>query len=824
MKTRLAAALLAIALATAFPVESGAAHAAADDPAARILAGISNQGRNKRQPYVTAGDRSFLIGTQDGNFPDMGWHVTGEMGGLWLPPVKLLDGFRARIADVDTDEERVLAESAAMVVYPYANRFLYGRVLDSVDVERVEFSPDGKPGLVIEYLFRNASDRVRRLRFQWSVKTDLRPAWHADRLGIRDNQDTVKWRQDDGIFVARDIGNSWYCVWGAPSSVDAGRVWQPDPILSNGRGVSATSSHAVTVGARGTATLTFIVAGSTTGESDAIAAYDELATRHVALLAEKTARFRSIVERARIRIPDRRLQEVYDWTRINMEWLVREIPGVGRGLSGGYMEYPWWFGTETYSLQALMATGDFELVRQTLRLLWSHSEKVNGNGRIPHEITADGAVAHAGNAQETAQFILTLGKLFEWTGDREFAREMYPAMQQGIDWLLGERDRDRDLFPEGYGIMEVSSLDAELIDVPVYAQQALEATAHIADALDDAAARQRYLQLASDMKERINQRFWIEREGTYADFYGSKSDAVSAAEGAIRQIRLKGQHELTRRDRDSIAHYERLKTEFSAMPVAERAWITNENWVIATPMETGIAPRERAIPLLDKIRREKSGDYGPWLSAVEQQAMMTISTGVQAVAEGKYGRTAEAMWYVNKIVETFNRVTPGSISEMMPDDGCFTIAWTGYGIVLPLIEHVFGIQPAAANKTIVFEPHLPAGWEDIRIEDLPVGTNLVSFSRTRMGRDIVYEVEARENGWTFILREKASPEARYLLNGKPVRPSPSGIRMEGRKNRLLISTRRHGMNSRDSSRMHASTGFGSSHLPSTSQHSSKTEQ
>jgi hypothetical protein len=72
------------------------------------------------------------------------------------------------------------------------------------------------------------------------------------------------------------------------------------------------------------------------------------------------------------------------------------------------------------------------------------------------------------------------------------------------------------------------------------------------------------------------------------------------------------------------------------MPDGERARITNKNWVIATPMETGIAPRARAIALLDKIRPENTGEYGPRLSAVERQAMMTISTGVQAVAEGRY--------------------------------------------------------------------------------------------------------------------------------------------------------------------------------------------
>ena len=65
--------------------------------------------------------------------------------------------------------------------------------------------------------------------------------------------------------------------------------------------------------------------------------------------------------------------------------------------------------------------------------------------------------------------------------------------------------------------------------------------------------------------------------------------------------------------------------------------------------------------LLEKIRRENVGAYGPYLSAVERQAMMTISTGVQAVAEARYGRIDQSLWYVGRIVETFNRTLPGSI-------------------------------------------------------------------------------------------------------------------------------------------------------------------
>jgi len=764
---------------------------AQDDYAAPLLAGISNQGRNKEQPYVTAGDRTYLIGTQDGNFPDMGKHVPGEMGGLWLPPIKLVDGFQAQVADADgheaeTNQDIALSDSTELINYPYGNRFRYGRILDNLDIERFQFSPDGQQGLIVHYSFKNGADRARRLRFQFSVKTDLRPGWYADHLGIDDGADTVAWQKKRGIFIARDSDNPWFCVWGATPSADAQPIDDPLPIRTRGRGVTAASRYSVTVDPHSISTLTFVIAGSATSERDAAKTYDYLVAHHAALLAKKVAHYASIINRARIRIPDQRLQEVYGWVRVNMEWLVRDVPGIGRGLSGGFMEYPWWFGTETYSLQALTATGDFELAKQTLRLLKNQSMKTNGNGRIVHEITTDGAVSNPGNTQETAQFVLTAGKVFDWTGDLNFAKEMYPTMKLGINWLLGDMDQNKDLFPEGYGIMEVSGLNAELIDVAVYTQQALEATARIAGVLNDVGAADRYQRLAAELKARINERFWIEEDGSYADFYGTRQQAIGATEGAIKQIGLRDENKLTGREQELIGYYEKLKARFSAMQDTSKGWLTNKNWVIATPMETGIAPPERAIRLLDKIRDENSGEFGPFLSAVERRSMMTISTGVEAVAEGKYGRTDAALWYVDRIVQTFNRVLPGSISETMPDRGCFTIAWTSYGIVLPLIEHIFGIQPDAVNKTIVFDPHLPTGWEDISIEDLPVGTNLVSFSRSRTDRGIQYDLDAKEDGWHFVLRGKALPGANYFLNGKPIAFASSGIRMGGRRNRVLV--------------------------------------
>jgi hypothetical protein len=141
---------------------------------------------------------------------------------------------------------------------------------------------------------------------------------------------------------------------------------------------------------------------------------------------------------------------------------------------------------------------------------------------------------------------------------------------------------------------------------------------------------------------------------------------------------------------------------------------------------------------------------------------------------------------MNRIVETFGRKLPGSISEMMPDYGDFVQAWTIYGIVVPLVEHVFGVQPDAVPRTVTFEPHLPTGWKEVSIEDLRVGTNRISFARATTDGGIEYRIDGKESGWGFVLKEKLVPGARYSLNGKPISPDSTGVRMTERQNRLLI--------------------------------------
>ena len=58
-------------------------------------AAAPSQSTSNRLPdrrYVETGSRSYVVGSEDGRFPAMGFHTRGEMGGVWTPPLKLVDG------------------------------------------------------------------------------------------------------------------------------------------------------------------------------------------------------------------------------------------------------------------------------------------------------------------------------------------------------------------------------------------------------------------------------------------------------------------------------------------------------------------------------------------------------------------------------------------------------------------------------------------------------------------------------------------------------------------------------------------------------------
>ena len=112
---------------------------------------------------------------------------------------------------------------------------------------------------------------------------------------------------------------------------------------------------------------------------------------------------------------------------------------------------------------------------------------------------------------------------------------------------------------------------------------------------------------------------------------------------------------------------------------------------------------------------------------------MTISTGVQAMAECAYGRTDEAMVYEQIVEQQQAYLVP---SQMMPDYGCPVQAWTIYGLATPLLTYVLGINPDACNDNFV-SPHFPGRWNKAAVYDLLLVASL-SFQVSKHGRTTTY--------------------------------------------------------------------------------------
>jgi glycogen debranching enzyme len=728
------------------------------------------RGLTHRDLFICAGNRSYIVGHQNGGFPDFGHHVKDEMGGLWNHPIKLMDGFWLQISD-DAAEGEWLAEADSFRNFPFYNEHRYMLQGLQLEVDRRQFCPDDIEGFVIAYRIRDTSGTPRGLTLRFLGRTDLSPVWFSEEKGIVDGYDTGWLDAGEGAFYSKDDLNPWYVAFGADRPYTDGKVDASlfGPQVTVGKGISGLLTYTVVVPADGEAEIRFFIAGSYTSETAVRETYARLKQDHAVMWEAKCKRYEGIAERSELSVPDPSLQKVFNWVKFHNDWLVREVPEIGRGLGAGHPEYSWWFGCDnSYALLGLLPVGELQLAQQTLELLQRVSERENGNGRIIHELSTCNAVSNFGNTQETPHFIQCVWEVFLWTGDTEFLRGIYPTVKKGLTWLLTEMDPDGDLLPEGYGIIEIEGLNVELIDSAVYTWSALRAGSQMAEFFGEPERARKYAELAERLGEKINRDLWMEKDGLYADAMATVGKVLKRMDVYIDRARHSGAEE-------AAMELERMKAAMSKLdPDSEQPWLF-KNWVINTPMETGLAPRDKAVRALDRMGTDEfTGPWGTYLSGMYRTAMMTISTGVQAVAEARYDRMNESLRYVRLIASTFNMRLPGSISEMSPDYGCFVQAWTNYGITWPLMSFMFGIRPRAYWKELSLRPRLPDGWNEASVANVAVGlgerANRLEFRIGLSETKDVYRLELAEQDWTVRVDLPNAANAEITLDGAKVLP------------------------------------------------------
>lgn len=678
-------------------------------------------------PYIVAGNRAYLIGDMDGSIPLRGEHIPGEMGGLWRHPNKLLQGIVPGWAYPAKNPVWPKAETFVRGPWFVEQTFLFDK---NVRARRKMWVPDDQPGLMMELTLLNRGDTDVILDVFMAFIADLHPGWLDDGERGQDDVSVV-----DGHLVFENIARSWWvaCLSEPPGDLilEGSSVFEEGPAGFK----SAVTRHRMKVSRDEPTALAYWIVGKDTRPEPL-----SFPLHRAQWWAEKQARYRTIDAVSCIAVPDKTLMHAARWMKYQADWLIRSVPEIGTGLGAGVMEYPWWFACDNnYALKGVLSFGQHEWAQETLELLKNVSDQHNGNGRIVHELSTTGKIYNAGNAQEAPQFCDAVWETFLWTGDKTWLRAMYPAVEKAMSWVCESDPSGRDLAP-GYGIIEIEDLNLRMIDTAVYTYLGLLAYANMARTFGKFVKARELEERAQKLKGRILSSYWIPSEGLFGDFLAWPEDVPSRAEKWSKRAASLGNW-------DAAAKYADLPA-FKGHG-GEYLYLM-KNWIINTPLEAGLAPREWAKRALTRMRSDEfRGPYGLYLSGIERREIMTISTGVQAVAELRYENADEALQWMSDMVSTMDIRSPGTISEMSPDYGCFVQAWTAYGLWYPLITGFFGIRPHAALRRTEFNPHMPSQWKWAKVSRVRMGSNFLDCEFTNSPVPS-YRISTREP-WTIGL-------------------------------------------------------------------------
>ncbi|OEY72196.1 alpha-L-rhamnosidase-related protein [Salegentibacter salarius] len=747
-------------------------------------------------PFVTAGDRVYVVGHQNGSFPQLGWHIEGEMGGVWNHPIKLLDGFSAEI--ILNEEKIELNNASEFVNYPFTGKHIFHLKDEEVEITRWQFVPDGEEGLAVQYIIQNNSSEKINTDFIFKASTDLRPTWLGDRTGMKDHKDIAEFLPKENAWLVKDENNLWFTVFGAKRTSEKHEQTKTN---YKGKGVSASQTYKLSIPAGQQEVLNFTIAGSFESKEAALKTYNEIGQNLKSHVADKRERYKNLANRSKLTIPNKNIEEAFEWLKYNSDWLVQTVPGIGTGITAGIPDYPWWFGVDSeYALQGYMMVGQTDAVYGTIKLLDSMSNVVNANGKIIHEMSTNGAVFNDGNINETPQFASLIWEIFKWNGDLEFLKRYFPTIKKGLDWLQTQ-DTDANLFPEGFGMMEIHGLDSEMIDVAVYSQKGFADASKMAEILGEKHLAEEYEDVANKLKNKINEEFWSEEFNSYADFIGTDKQALRLIDDAI--VRAD-----TLEKPWAVKELKETKSKILANPSeGSRPYVVHHNWVVNTPMEMKIADSARAIKALNTAERYRN-PFGVFVTGIDRDevekteessfkggevftytgAVMTLPTAVQIIAENNYGRPEKALDYMERMTRSFSFAFPGSMYEVSPDYGMISQAWNIYGYAVPIVNQFFGIKPDALNKKIVVQPQMPKTWNEASLENVVIGENEVSVYFSKSNGELNIEI-TQEEDWEIelILTNYSNSEYKMMTENLEVSKVNGDLIIKGNSDKLEIS-------------------------------------
>lgn len=346
---------------------------------------------------------------------------------------------------------------------------------------------------------------------------------------------------------------------------------------------------------------------------------------------------------------------------------------------------------------------------------------------------------------------------FNWSGDLQFVKEMWPVIKLHLAWEKRNFDPDNNGLYDAYAAIWASDAlqysGGSVTHSSAYNYRANLYAARIAQLLGE--NPKRYQAEAEKIHQAMNQQLWMPSKGWFAEYKDALGLQLLHPSAALWTIYQSIDAGVT----DPFQAWQSLRyvdTELPHIPV-RAAGLKDEGYY--TLSTTNWMPYEWSL----------------------NNVVLAESTHT-ALANWQTGRTEEAfkLWKSELLSSMYLGGSPGNFVQISHYDAIRGEAYRDFADPIginarALVEGLFGIVPDALHQSLLLRPGLPAAWDHatLKIPDL-------SFDFKRTGKQEEYVIKpsfSRPLQLRMVIKVRSSVLKSVTVNGKPVewKEVPSAI-------------------------------------------------
>ena len=670
-------------------------------------------------------------------------HEDGKME-AWVYPLKLLRDLHLIFHEAGRD---VPAEALArsIEVTPEATTILFAD--DTFQVRETFFAPVKESGGVILI----DVDTEQPLDIEVEFIRDFQLEWPGAIGGTY-----IDSFPDGHGFLFGEESRRFAGLIGSPTASNLRQEYQ-----TNYSEAVASSFHLGPI-AKGRDRRIIVLAASTHGREEATKIYQNLATKYEQSLKDSGDYYRDYLNQTvSLEVPDRELQQAYDWSRVSMMQGLVTNPDLGTGLIAGYRTsglsqrpgFAWFFGRDSlWTSLALNASGDFATTKTALTFIGKFQRE---DGKIPHEISQAAGYVNwfkdfpygFASADATPLYIIAMDDYLQQSGDADFIKEKWSSIWKAYEFLRSTWDANG--FPQNFGIGHGWVEGGPLLPVKTEFYQTAVGTEALRALTDLAIANgqndkvDELKKLYSQQRRKLNDAFWIAEKNRYAF-------ALDANDKAVDELSVLG----------TVPMWFGLLDESKA-----------NNTIVQ------LAEAEHQTDWGMRIISSASSKYSS--QGYHFGSVWPLFTGWAAVGEYRYHQAQTAYTNLRSNALLAFDGSLGHVTEVLSGTNYEPLStssphqiWSAAMVVSPLLRGMFGLQREAQTRTLTFAPHVPADWEWYTLRNVEIAGAHVDLRTKRTVSEITLEASAAA-GNTFTLDYKSAISARAKvlgvdLNGKPL--------------------------------------------------------